>query len=97
MKIFQKLTSGPKHLSSLLLIFFICMCALAGNIDCDSSPGLTPLFISGRSVGLGVSAVDSEAPPWPGEPSSLGGGGTRAASLVPLVKAPSHLDSVDPL
>lgn len=62
MKSFQKLTSGPKHLSPPLLIFFICMCALAGNIDYDSSPGLTPFFISGRSTGLGVAITDSEGP-----------------------------------
>lgn len=38
------------------------MCALAGNIDYDSSSELTPFFISGRSTGLGVAITDSEAP-----------------------------------
>lgn len=60
MKSFQKLTSGPKSLSSPLLIFFICTCALAGNIDGDARPGLTPLFISGKSIGLGVAALDKQ-------------------------------------
>lgn len=59
------MTSGPKSLSSPLLIFFTCMCALAGNVDCDSSPGLIPLFISGRPIGLGVAALDKQwGPTW---------------------------------
>lgn len=60
MKSFQKLTSGPKSLSSSLLIFFICMCALTENIDYDSAPGLSLLFISGENIGLGMAATDKQ-------------------------------------
>lgn len=59
MKRFQTWTSGPKSLSSPLLIFFISMCTLAGKVNLDSSPGLLP-SVSGRSVGLGVAAPDKQ-------------------------------------
>lgn len=93
------MTSGPKSLSSPLLIFFTCMCALAGNVDCDSSPGLIPLFISGRPIGLGVAALDKQWGPTQWALISKGSsadGGLWDPLLSSAPYPPHHLDSVDP-
>ena len=61
------------------------MHAFAGKLDCNSSPGLTPFCTSGRSIDLGVAALDKwRGPPWSVEPWSQ----NEVALLVPALSGP---------